>query len=42
MGLLPHIVLRHRGKLTIDSASSAGAMFRVILPAAQGDAADGA
>jgi signal transduction histidine kinase len=35
-------VLRHRGKLTIDSVPAAGAMFRVILPAMQSDAPDGA
>ena len=42
MGLLPHIVLRHRGKLTIDSAPSAGKITRNIAPAAQGEAPDGA
>jgi two-component system phosphate regulon sensor histidine kinase PhoR len=42
LAIVKHIVLRHRGKLAIDSVPSAGAMFRVILPAVQGDAAEGA
>jgi two-component system phosphate regulon sensor histidine kinase PhoR len=40
LAIVKHIVLRHRGKLTIDSAPSAGATFRVILPAMQSDSAD--
>jgi two-component system phosphate regulon sensor histidine kinase PhoR len=42
LAIVKHIVLRHRGKLAIDSVPSAGAMFRVILPAVQGDGAEGA
>lgn len=37
LAIVKHIVLRHRGKLTIDSAPGAGALFRVILPSMQPD-----
>ncbi len=37
LAIVKHIVLRHRGKLTIDSEPGAGAVFRVILPAIPGE-----
>jgi two-component system phosphate regulon sensor histidine kinase PhoR len=37
LAIVKHIVLRHRGKLTIDSAPGAGAAFRVILPSIQAE-----
>jgi two-component system phosphate regulon sensor histidine kinase PhoR len=37
LAIVKHIVLRHRGKLTIDSAPGAGAAFRVILPLIQAE-----
>jgi two-component system, OmpR family, phosphate regulon sensor histidine kinase PhoR len=33
LAIVKHIVLRHRGRLTIDSRPGEGAQFRVILPA---------
>ena len=38
LAIVKHIVLRHRGKLTIDSAPGMGALFRVILPCLRPDA----
>ena len=33
LAIVKHIVLRHRGRLSIESALGEGALFRVILPA---------
>jgi two-component system phosphate regulon sensor histidine kinase PhoR len=40
LAIVKHIVLRHRGKLAIDSAPGAGALFRVSLPSMRNEAAD--
>ena len=36
LAIVKHIVLRHRGKLAIESTLGEGALFRVALPAAEG------
>jgi two-component system phosphate regulon sensor histidine kinase PhoR len=40
LALVKHILNRHRGRLTIESAPGAGAMFTVHLPTAETAAAD--
>ncbi|QGM47055.1 PAS domain-containing protein [Methylocystis heyeri] len=41
LAIVKHIVLRHRGKLSIDSISGSGAAFRVVLPLLQPDQIEG-
>lgn len=42
LAIVKHIVLRHRGRLAIDSALGEGSLFRVTLPAADAPAGDSA
>jgi len=41
LAIVKHIVLRHRGKLSIDSAPGLGALFRVTLPLARLEGGEG-
>jgi two-component system phosphate regulon sensor histidine kinase PhoR len=40
LAIVKHIVLRHRGKLVIDSTPGLGALFRVTLPRLRGEAGE--
>ncbi|MBI3275526.1 MAG: two-component sensor histidine kinase, partial [Methylocystis sp.] len=37
LAIVKHIVARHRGRLTIESAPGEGAAFRVFLPLAEAE-----